>query len=244
MTSLTYEAIRSIHADHLQVDLVNNGDFGLGLAGWGATGWTGTTDATHTPGNTSPLYQTIAVTSGYTYTLVVTTTGITAGSVTPSIGTTFGTAITTNTTSVQTITAATNGTLAFTPTSAFDGTLDDISVVVVSSWSMDITASSLTEKWPTKKDTQVALDGTTETIYHRRDRVWDYASDLISRANLTAAYWYEMTDSINGGETFVFDPYGTIASPDNPVNAIMVGVPRFRSVGSLFARVSFTVREL
>lgn len=244
MTSLTYIAIRSIHADHTQSELISNGDFSSGSTGWTATGWAVTTLATHNTGNTTPLKQSFTGVVGTTYSVVFTTSGRTAGSVTPYLGAQAGTAVTTNETITESISILSIAELAFVPTSDFDGAIDDVSVIITSSWGMDITASSLTEKWPVKKNSHMALDGSTETIFHRRDRVFDYNSDLISNADLEAAYWYEMLDSIVGGETFTFDHNGTIASPTNAGDAIMIGEPRFRAVGALFTRVSFTVRML
>jgi len=244
MTSLTYVAIRSIHADHIQSELVSNGDFSSGSAGWTATDWAVTTVATHNTGNTTALLQALSGTLGYTYDVTVTTSGRTAGSVTPYLGTQAGSAISTNTTETQSIVFTGNLNLSFVPTSDFDGAVDDISVIVTGSWGMDIIASSLGEKWPVKKNTHTALDNTTETIFHRRDRVFDYSSDLISNTDLTDAYWCEMLDSILGGETFTFDYNGSIATPVSAGDAIMVGEPRYSAVGALFTRVSFTVKML
>lgn len=247
MTAVTYTATRKIHANHTQSELVSNGDFAAGSTGWTATGWTvGSGVATHNTGNTSSLSQTLTGTVGYDYVVTFTISGTpSAGSLTPYIGTGSGVAVSSNGTYSQTITSETDLVLAFTPTTDFDGTIDDISVQVSSVWSMNISAAQLSENWPILKNTHISLDGTQETIFQRQDQVWDFTSTLITKANLTNAYWYEFLASVYAGETFSFDPYGTVASPDSAIDVVMVGEPSIVRDGNVgFFRVGFTVRQV
>ena len=120
------------------VELVTNvvdRDFS-GAGNWTGTNWAIATAALqHTVGNTADAVLASAnltassVLSTRAYTVIFTTTGRTAGTITPKIGASAGTAVSTNTTSTQTIVAAADdANLIFTPSSDFDGSIDDISI--------------------------------------------------------------------------------------------------------------------
>jgi len=111
--------------------------------------------------------------------------------------------------------------------------------------SRDISAYSILPSWDVQKDEAIALNGDQETNYHNDDDLIVFTSRLIARTNLTSDYWYEFLASIIGGESFTFDPYGTIASPDDAQTYIMVGKPRITPVSRLGDhRVSFTARKI
>ena len=59
-----------------------------------------------------------------------------------------------------------------------------------------------------------ALDGTRETMRSRADKFWLITTDVIHRDGLK--YWEEFFASIEAGELFTLDPYGTISVPDSP----------------------------
>lgn len=111
-------------------DVVTNGDFATVLTPWTGTNWAQAAGAAlHTAGATAALTQDVTIVSGVRYKVTVTVTGA-AGTVTPSIGAVAGTPIAAGAGAVtQVIVAGASGTLplAFTPTSDFDGDLDDIS---------------------------------------------------------------------------------------------------------------------
>lgn len=111
-------------------NLVTNGTFTGGLTGWTSTGWTASANtALHTPGNTNALSQSISGTViTAPYQLTVTVSGRTAGSFTVSLGGYTSAAISANGTSVIPLHNTLSGTqtLAFTPTSTFDGALDGV----------------------------------------------------------------------------------------------------------------------
>jgi hypothetical protein len=90
--------------------------------GWTSTDWTGAYNAfTHTTGNTTALSNTLAAVALQVYTLTITITGRTAGTVTATFGGATTGAISVTTT--KTFTASTTGALVITPTSTFDGTV-------------------------------------------------------------------------------------------------------------------------
>lgn len=116
--------------------LITNGSFTGSASGWTlGTGWAyNSNNVLHTAGNTADLSQSISITDGLTYRVILTVGG-TAGSVDVKVG---------STSTPQTVAAATtNATLYFTagvgvadltitPTSNFDGTIDTVSVVEIS----------------------------------------------------------------------------------------------------------------
>lgn len=111
---------------------VTNGDFATDLAGWGAgSGWSWSSGtALHTAGSTDAFSQDFTAIAGVSYRITVTVTG-TAGTLTPNVGPTSGTPIAAGAGVVtQVIVAPSSGTLwiGFTPTTDFDGAIDDVLV--------------------------------------------------------------------------------------------------------------------
>jgi len=124
-------------------ELVTNGDFTSDLSGWtdsGATWSWVTGSAKHTSGSISNLSQNVTVTSTYTYLIDFTISGRTSGNVTITLGavTLVDNGATTtwsgNGTNKRTLVAAASGSVALTivPSSTFDGSIDNISLRVVS----------------------------------------------------------------------------------------------------------------
>jgi len=86
-----------------------------------------------------------------------------------------------------------------------------------------------------------ALDGSRETLRHRADKFWLITTDVIHRDNLK--YWEEFFASIEAGELFTLDPYGTISTPDNPVSVeIEEGSYTPKMVGNSVYHNQFTFR--
>lgn len=100
---------------------------------WG-TGWAHDAtnlEADHTAGNTAALEQNVSAVTGEIYQVVFTVKNRTTGSITPQVGGVNGAAVSANTTSTQQIRATGTGNLKFTPSSDFNGSLDDISVKLI-----------------------------------------------------------------------------------------------------------------
>lgn len=103
----------------------------LPTTGWTSTGWTGSYNAfTHTTGNTTALANTLAAVVGVIYSIGVTITGRTAGTVTVTFGGVAGSAISASTTT--SIAATSTGTLSIAPSTDFNGTVS-ISISTVAS---------------------------------------------------------------------------------------------------------------
>lgn len=99
---------------------------GTGWA-WGATGV-----FTKTAGTASNLTQTSGITleSGVTYTVIITTSGVTGGQIQIQLGGgTAGTAITTNTTTTQAVVAGSTQEIAIVANSTFAGSVDNFIVI-------------------------------------------------------------------------------------------------------------------
>ena len=113
-----------------RTEMVTNGSFATDTGWTKGTGWAiGSGTATHTAGTGSEISQDITAVALTGYYLTFTTSGRTAGSVTPNIGNTDGAARSTNATFNETIHAGSGDTLlAFACSSDFDGSIDNVSV--------------------------------------------------------------------------------------------------------------------
>ena len=111
-------------------DIVSNGDFASGDTGWtvGANWSTASGGAAHTAGATEAISQTVAVTNGVTYVLNFSESGDTAGSITFTYGAQIGRTREYWDTTTDTFTANTTGNIVFsiTPTTTYNGTIDNI----------------------------------------------------------------------------------------------------------------------
>jgi len=126
-------------------EYVTNGAFGSDTGWTKGTGWTiaaGVADCDGTQTAASVLTQpaAIALIPGYTYTVTFTTSSVSAGTVTASIGGTAGTARSTSATFSQAIVAGADGTIAFTADEDFVGKIDNVTVtawVLGAGWTTD-----------------------------------------------------------------------------------------------------------
>lgn len=110
------------------LNLVTNGTFDANINGWTGTNWAASDPAgcaEHTAGSTAALTQVITLQAGKSYRLTYDVVSRTAGSITPAVGGTSGTTVSTNGTFTELIVAAGND-ITFTPTSAFDGCIDNV----------------------------------------------------------------------------------------------------------------------
>lgn len=136
--SVRFSALRSTAT--LGNELLTNGGFDADLAGWADSGssWSWAAGAAaHAPGSISTLSQSITVQSGATYEISFTITGRTAGSIGVSLGAvgvvSSGWSLVFYSSANRTVTAGVSGPVALsvTPTSDFNGSMDSISVRIV-----------------------------------------------------------------------------------------------------------------
>lgn len=122
----------------LGAELTTNGYFNGNITGWSGTNWSySASGALHTTGSTAALTQSLTLTTG-TYVVVLRITGATNGSVVLSLGGTSQGGITLTSAQLNTfytcaIRVFSNGsyTLAITPTSNFNGSVESISVKAI-----------------------------------------------------------------------------------------------------------------
>jgi hypothetical protein len=123
--------------------IINAVDRDFSAAGnWTGTNWSVTGGVLqHTTGNTtsatltSGFMTTGSIINGRTYALTFTVSGMTAGTITPYIGTVAGTVQSANGTYTVYISAnANDANLIFTPSNTFDGALDNISLTRVTNY--------------------------------------------------------------------------------------------------------------
>jgi len=98
-------------------------------------------EADHAIGENNNLQQkspTTPIIADRTYQVVFTVKNRTTGTVRPKIGGTFGLPVSSNIPSTQQITTTTNGTLAFDPSTDFNGSIDDVSLKILSDGNLDV----------------------------------------------------------------------------------------------------------
>ena len=126
-TATTLEELDDIN---LGADLITNGDFATDSDWTKGTGWTIAAGvATHAAGTGSSINQTTAVFEDIYYRAQFDVTGRTAGSITPLLGGTSGTAVVLDgTANLETIRCGVGNQFTFQATSDFDGSIDNVSI--------------------------------------------------------------------------------------------------------------------
>ena len=110
------------------------------------------------------------------------------------------------------------------------------------SYQLEIGAADLTIWEDQKSSESTSQGGLGQSILQRIEQGWDFRSDFIADANVP--YWREFLQSVMAREPFTFDPYGTIASADDPLVVELVGRPSWSRVNRYYWQVAFKVREL
>jgi len=115
--------------------------------------------------------------------------------------------------------------------------------VIDTVYSIDINARSIARSSSVKSKTKKSLGGQTETIVQSRDINWSISLNGITELDLPAIR--EFLDSVDAGESFVFDPYGTVAIPDNPISVkARAGYTESRQGFSDYFVIGFGVYEI
>lgn len=111
------------------------------------------------------------------------------------------------------------------------------------SYSVDFDADVLQPNFPQKVDHVEALDGSRDTLLWNVRETWSVTVTAIAAAQLNA--WLEFLQSVVGGESFTFDPYGTAAAPVSPLTVELEGefsTPRHGE--TMYFNPAFSVRVL
>ena len=179
-------------------ELVTNGNFEDsddwdGHSGWG---WSSPNlNAYHNTGNTLSLDQiSMTVVAGGTYEVAVTVSGVSAGSVTPKLGNTLGTAITSAQRSVQYIIATNTDVLKLVPTSTFNGAVDTITCSKVEHGALTGTyiVDSIAKTVPYIDDTIVSTDAAWSS-----NKIMQVINDALGVSGTTSVFNAQKTGGLN-----------------------------------------------
>jgi len=109
-------------------------------------------------------------------------------------------------------------------------------------YTMDFTMSRADRRHNVYNRQSESLNGTRETLRYYGSEFYDITVNEIEHADLPL--WREFIESVDGGETFTIDIYGTEASPDNPVTATLESnyYAEQRIQTTLYYNISFRVR--
>jgi len=108
-------------------------------------------------------------------------------------------------------------------------------------YDLEIYSQILNPIYKSKTKKSESLSGVVETLLLNEIEYWDITTGEITEAELP--YWLEFFSSVKAGEVFSFDPYGTIALPDNVKTCIIEGdqdISRIETSDGYY--ISFKVR--
>ena len=89
-----------------------------------------------------------------------------------------------------------------------------------------------------------SISGSVESLLHRSEKHYNCQTGLLVPGDLPDLRIIEFWGSVQNGETFTFDRFGTIAQPDNPVTCIMVSKSlNTTEKGKAFNQYAFAIRE-
>lgn len=230
----------------LSGNLVTNGDFASSLSGWTDSGsswsWSAGT-ALHTAGAASTLSQQFATTSGAVYAVRFTMSGRTTGTVTVSIGadTLYNYASTAvfvaNTTVRRGIVASASSSagIVITPSSDFNGSIDDVQVFTVTSGSATPTL-------------RLAESGGTSTLELRASAISQYNCSLGQNALRSSVgtvsavlVGYDAGRNVVDGSNAVVIGTSAAQNAINPQNATIVGASAALSIVNPYNLVAIGV---
>lgn len=94
------------------------------------------------------------------------------------------------------------------------------------SYSLDIPQKTPRPSTSTQKNDTKTISGKMRSIIHHESNEWEIATSLIHRTDGTdfprKSEFAELMYSTRGSEQFTYDPYGSVASPDDPLTVMRV----------------------
>ena len=94
------------------------------------------------------------------------------------------------------------------------------------SYSIDIKQMSPRPSGSTQQSNTETLSGKRRSIIHHDRREWEIATSLMHRTDgtnyLRRSEFEELMYATRGSESFTYDPYGSVASPDDPVTVVRI----------------------
>lgn len=111
-------------------------------------------------------------------------------------------------------------------------------------YSIEFDAARIDRSASTERKEHRALGGVTEVLRYRHDTFWQLTASMVLHTNLIL--WREFYHSVDGGEPFTLDAYGSLAAPDNPISVMLDGnsYVEDRVNESMFYNITFRAREL
>ena len=95
------------------------------------------------------------------------------------------------------------------------------------SYSFNLKTTAKNRSTTTVKNDAVTLSGKAQSVVHRDNNEWNISTTLMDRTvadtQIRLSEFREFLYSTRGSEQFTFDPYGSVASEDEPVTAIRLG---------------------
>lgn len=179
-------------------ELVTNGNFedSNDWDGHGGWGWSeANLNACHNTGNTSSLDQiSMTVVAGGTYEVAATVSSVWAGSITPKLGNTLGTAITSAQRSIQYIIATNTDVLKFVPTTDFNGAVDTVSCKKVEhgAFTGSYMVDSIAKQVPYIDDTIVSSN-----VAWSSQKIMQVINDALGVSGTTAVFNAQKTGGLN-----------------------------------------------
>lgn len=108
----------------------------------------------------------------------------------------------------------------------------------------DFRIVSFPQKVASKRKQNTSLGGAVESLLFRQEIIYACRTGLVEPRTLLEQQILEFFASVQNGEIFTFDRYGSIALPENPVNCILVSnAMSGAEVGKKFHQYGFTIRE-
>lgn len=108
----------------------------------------------------------------------------------------------------------------------------------------DFRIVSFPKKITSRRKQNTSLGGAVESLLFRQEILYACQTEKIEPRSIIESQVFEFFASVQNGEVFTFDRYGSIALPDNPVNCILVSSTMSGAeVGKKFNQFGFTIRE-
>ena len=119
----------------------------------------------------------------------------------------------------------------------------DTGVTVNDAIDFDFEVTKMDRQTKVKRKDHIALSGDQVATKERTDEIYKVATSPVLEANFQP--YRQFLDSVDGGEEFTFDPYGTFAAPVDPKTCVIdhKGYTEKRT-NQRYLSVSFTVRVL
>ena len=110
-------------------------------------------------------------------------------------------------------------------------------------YSLDLSVDQVERSESVESNAPISLGGKQETVFQRADVFYNLNIKNVPKATLPE--YRVFLQSVNGGQTFTFDPYGTVASPDDPISVIADGGHNETRVNTLeYFNISMKLREV